>query len=84
MSWDKSVDSGPEKKVTKLVLEVLKRTPVLHVFCNTQVTCLEFLRAQLPSWTLAIPVFKEARKDTVAVHRSYLASLDEALIRYLH
>jgi hypothetical protein len=28
------VDSAPEKKATKLVMEILKRAPVIHVFCN--------------------------------------------------
>lgn len=75
------VDSAPEKKVTKLVMEILKRAPVIHVFCNTQLTCLEFLRAQLPPWSLAAPFLREARKDAGAVNRAYLSSLDEALSR---
>jgi hypothetical protein len=75
------VDSAPEKKATKLVMEILKRAPVIHVFCNTQLTCLEFLRAQLPPWSLAAPFLREARKDAGVVNRAYLLSLDEALSR---
>jgi hypothetical protein len=75
------VDSAPEKKATKLVMEILKRAPVIHVYCNTQLTCLEFLRAQLPPWSLAAPFLREARKDAGVVNRAYLLSLDEALSR---
>jgi hypothetical protein len=75
------VDSAPEKKATKLVMEILKRAPVIHVFCNTQLTCMEFLRAQLPPWSLAAPFLREARKDAGVVNRAYLLSLDEALSR---
>lgn len=79
---DDVVDSAPEKKVTKLVMDILKRAPVIHVFCNTQLTCLEFLRAQLPPWSLAAPFLRDARKDAAAVNRAYLTGLDEALSRF--
>lgn len=75
------VDSAPEKKMSKLVMDILKSAPVIHVYCNTQLTCLEFLKAQLPPWSLAAPFLREARKDAGAVNRAYLLSLDEALSR---
>lgn len=76
------VDCAPEKKVTKLVMDILKRVPVIHVFCNTKLTCLEFLRAQLPPWSLSAQFLREARKDAAAVNRAYLASVDDALSRF--
>jgi len=82
---DNVVDSAPEKKIKKLVMDILRKAPVIHVFCNTQLTCLEFLRVQLPPWSLAAPFLRETQKDAASVCRAYLSGLDEALSRsFLH
>lgn len=76
-----NVDSAPEKKATKLVMDLLKRAPVIHVFCVTQITCLSFLRARLPPWILATSFLRDAQKEAGTVNRAYLTSLDETLSR---
>lgn len=80
---DIAVDSAPEKKATKLVMDLLKRAPVIHVFCVTQITCLSFLRARLPPWILATSFLRDAQKEAGTVNRAYLTSLDETLSRSL-
>jgi len=75
------VDSGPEKKLTKLISEVLKRAPVLHLFGNIHLLPVDFLGTQLPSSALASTFIKEAQKEASTVKTAYLASLDEDLTR---
>ncbi len=77
-----TVDSGPEKKLTKLISEVLKRAPVLHLFGNIHLLPVDFLGTQLPSSALASTFIKEAQKEASTVKTAYLASLDEDLTRY--
>jgi hypothetical protein len=76
-----TVDSGPEKKLTKLISEVLKRAPVLHLFGNIHLLPVDFLGTQLPSSALASTFIKEAQKEASTVKTAYLASLDEDLTR---
>ncbi|KAL3684666.1 hypothetical protein R1sor_002688 [Riccia sorocarpa] len=69
----------PEKKVTKLAMDLQRRSPVLYLFSNVRFILLEFLVLHLPSWALASPIIKEARKDSAVVNANFLASLDDGL-----
>ncbi|KAG6552860.1 hypothetical protein Mapa_005515 [Marchantia paleacea] len=76
-SW--MIGDAPEKKMTKLVMELQRRAPVLHLFCNVRLVPLEFLIGHLPSWALSSAITKEARRDAGVVNTSYLAALDDVL-----
>lgn len=66
----------------KLILEAHRRAPVLHLFCNVRLVTLDFLTSHLPSWAVSTNVIKEAHKESDLANSSYLAALDEALLRY--
>ncbi|CAM6083172.1 unnamed protein product [Calypogeia fissa] len=81
-SWMTGETQNLDKKMIKLVLEVHRRAPVLHLFCNVRLVILEFLAAHLPSWSIPTTIIKEARKESHLANSGYLASLDEALVSH--
>lgn len=72
---------SPERKLGKVVAEITRRAPMLHVYCNIKLQPLELLMSHSPPWVLSLSVLKEARKEAGSVKNNFLATLDDTLVR---
>lgn len=71
----------PEKKGARVILEVLRRLPVVHVDSNIRFVLLDLLLAQLPQSLTSWSPLKEVMKESTAIKNHYLLKMDEVLSR---
>lgn len=71
----------PEKKGSRVIVEVLRRLPVVHVDSNIRFVLLDLLLAQLPQSLTSWSPLKEVMKESTAIKNHYLLKMDEVLAR---
>ncbi|KAH9317640.1 hypothetical protein KI387_019409 [Taxus chinensis] len=71
----------PEKKVAKLIMEVLRRLPVVHFDSNIMFMLLDLLLAHLPKPLISCSPLKEVLKESAAIKNNHLLQMDEVLAR---
>eukprot|EP01018_Ginkgo_biloba_P015627 Gb_31038 [translate_table: standard] len=69
----------PEKKGAKVIMELLRRLPVVHVDSSIRFILIDLLLAHLPLSLLSWPPLKEVRKESATIKNSYLLRLDGVL-----
>jgi hypothetical protein len=72
----------PEKKGARVIVEVLRRLPVVHVDNNIKFVLLDLLLAQLPPSLTSWSPLKEVMKESAAIKNHYMLKMDEVLARY--
>lgn len=71
----------PEKKGARVIVEVLRRLPVVHVDNNIKFVLLDLLLAQLPPSLTSWSPLKEVMKESAAIKNHYMLKMDEVLAR---
>jgi len=69
----------PEKKGARVIVEVLRRLPVVHVDNNIKFVLLDLLLAQLPPSLTSWSPLKEVVKESAAIKNHYMLKMDEVL-----
>ncbi|XP_057869447.2 uncharacterized protein LOC131076327 isoform X2 [Cryptomeria japonica] len=71
----------PEKKLGKLIVEVLRRLPVVHLDGNIRFVLLDLLLAHIPRPLISYSPLKEFLREGAAIKNNHLLYLDEVLAR---
>lgn len=71
----------PDRKMGKLIIEVVRRAPILHVYPIMHVQTLDFLLSLSPPSLHSWSVLKDLRKETGSLRSNFLTNMDDNLIR---
>ncbi|KAJ4950569.1 hypothetical protein NE237_027401 [Protea cynaroides] len=71
------LDEMPEKRLGKVIGEMLKVVPVIYSEGGFRLMLLDLLRNQFPPSLSLWPILKDAARDSDAVKKNYLVHLDE-------
>ncbi|XP_010934687.1 uncharacterized protein [Elaeis guineensis] len=74
----------PEKKIVKLLLEMLKLVPLTYIEGGRRIILLDVLKSQCPPSFLSCPSIREAYKDSDVMKSNYLTQLSEKHSRDWH
>lgn len=73
----------PDRKMGKLIIEVVRRAPILHVYPIMHVQTLDFLLSLSPPSLHSWSVLKDLRKEAGSLRSNFLTNMDDNLIRYI-
>ncbi|MQL83966.1 hypothetical protein Taro_016453, partial [Colocasia esculenta] len=72
----------PEKKLRKVIIDMLQVVPVIYVDCGIRFTVLDLIKNQCPQLVSSWPTLREAVKDYNVLMKNYLTQLSETHSRY--
>lgn len=72
---------SPDRKMGKIITEVVRRAPVLHIYTNMNIQPLDFLVSHSPPSIRSWSVLKDLRKEAGSLRSNFLVYLDDILVR---
>ncbi|GBG71173.1 hypothetical protein CBR_g8475 [Chara braunii] len=84
VGWMSRTADFLDKRLVRMVWEIHRRVPVIHLYCGVHLFPQEFLVAQMPPWASAPAMSvlsKEPLREALAARSELLAKGDESLAR---